>query len=807
MELVQLIIPAEAAHDAIGNLGELGMLQLKDLNSDKSPFQRTYANHVKRCDEMARKLRFFKAEIQKASMSASIVPASPSDASPPLDELETKLERLERELIEMNSNTDKLRKSQAELVELQMVLEQARKFFEEARTDADEHQREVREAALESQGSDATPLMEKAEPNAVRLGFITGLIPTERINSFERILFRATRGNMFLRTAPIDGKVVDPSTGEKMQKTVFIVFFAGERARTKITKICEAFNANRYPFPEDIGRQRQLNTEVNARLSEIGTTVEAGNKHRFALLREISAQCELWDMKVKKEKAIYHALNMLSIDVTRMALVAEGWCPAAGKKHISDVLDRAATSSSSTVSTIFRVKETKEKPPTFFRTNKFTYCFQEIINAYGVANYREANPGVFTIITFPFLFAVMFGDFGHGILLLLFALYLVLNEKKLGAGKLNEMVGMAFGGRYCILLMAAFSIYTGLLYNECFSCPMSIFKSGWNCDVPEADSDGCENTDKVYPIGVDPAWHGTRTELPFMNSLKMKMSIIMGVIQMNLGIITSSFNHRYFGDRLSLICEFIPQMLFLGCLFGYLSLLIIIKWLKSDGDSGFQADLYGVMIDMFLSPGELADGNELIPGQAGIQVILVLVALASVPWMLIPKPYILKKRHERRQHYSALQDQAFEEELGGQMQAEDDGHAEEFNFGDIMVHQMIHTIEFVLGAISNTASYLRLWALSLAHAQLSASRVRTVGSHDWLCRVGRGDLGGADGDGNAECVLARASFALGKQPEQRFVIAHMPHVAKVEYMNKFYKGEGYRFVPFSFADLLAEEDE
>ena len=52
---------------------------------------------------------------------------------------------------------------------------------------------------------------------------------------------------------------------------------------------------------------------------------------------------------------------------------------------------------------------------------------------YSVAKYQEANPGVFTIVTFPFLFAVRFGDWGHGICLLLATLYLIFREKKLAS--------------------------------------------------------------------------------------------------------------------------------------------------------------------------------------------------------------------------------------------------------------------------------------------------------------------------------------------------------------------------------------
>jgi V-type H+-transporting ATPase subunit a len=189
--------------------------------------------------------------------------------------------------------------------------------------------------------------------------------------------------------------------------------------------------------------------------------------------------------------------------------------------------------------------------PTYFKLNAFTEQFQVIVDTYGVPNYKEVNPAVFTIITFPFLFGVMFGDIGHGSLLLIVASLICL------FGEGNPALKSVYGTRYLLLMMGFFSLFCGFMYNDFMSIPLDIAGTCYK----DVGGVATLKPDCVYPIGIDPKWYAAKNELTFINSLKMKTAVIFGVAQMLLGIFLKSLNAIYKYDFIEYLFEFWPQMI------------------------------------------------------------------------------------------------------------------------------------------------------------------------------------------------------------------------------------------------------
>uniref|UniRef100_A0A6Q2ZFF0 V-type proton ATPase subunit a n=1 Tax=Esox lucius TaxID=8010 RepID=A0A6Q2ZFF0_ESOLU len=715
MTLAQLFLQSEAAYCCVSELGELGMVQFRDLNPDVNVFQRKFVNEVRRCEEMDRKLRFVEKEIKKANIPTVDTGENPEVPFPrDMIDLEATFEKLENELKEINTNQEALKKNFLELTELKHILRRTQQFFDEVSRQHMDISINVNISASHIRYSSLTSNC--AQHVSKRLGqeFVAGVISRERIPTFERMLWRVCRGNVFLRQAEIEDPLEDPTTGDQVHKSVFIIFFQGDQLKNRVKKICEGFRASLYPCPETPQERKEMAAGVNTRIDDLQMVLNQTEDHRQRVLQAAAKTMRVWFIKVRKMKAIYHTLNLCNIDVTQKCLIAEVWCPVSDLDSIQFAL-RRGTRSGSTVPSILNRMTTKQTPPTFNKTNKFTSGFQNIVDAYGIGNYREINPAPYTIITFPFLFAVMFGDMGHGVLMTCAALYLVLRESRILSQKTeNEMFNMVFAGRYIILLMGIFSVYTGIIYNDCFSKSLNMFGSGWSVrpmfetlsenKVLQLDPAVPGVFNGPYPLGIDPIWNIATNKLTFLNSFKMKMSVILGVIHMLFGVSLSLFNHLYFKKPLNIFLGFIPEIVFMSSLFGYLVLLVFYKWTAYDALTSKDApSLLIAFINMCLFNYSDVTNKPLYRGQMGIQIMLVLIALACVPCMLIVKTMVLRRQHLWKKHL-------YNPDVHLSLQ---------FDFGDVAVHQAIHTIEYCLGCISNTASYLRLWALSLAHAQLS----------------------------------------------------------------------------------------
>lgn len=870
MSLAQLFIQPEAAYFVISELGETGTVQFRDLNENVNAFQKKFVTEVRRCDEMERKLRYIEAEVNKDKVNIPDVRELPRAPNPrEIIDLEAHLEKTEADIKEFSESAVSLKSNFLELTELKHVLEKTQLFFNE--------QDDI------SGGLDNKALITEESQTASgrgRLGFVAGVIKRERVPAFERMLWRISRGNIFLRQSDVGIALEDPITGNEINKTVFVAFFQGEQLKSRIKKVCAGFHASMYPCPSTIQERDEMLNGVKLRLKDLEMVLNQTQDHRQRVLVSVAKELQNWSIMVSKMKAIYHTLNFFNVDVTKKCLIGECWVATKDIGIVQKALVDGSTASGSSIPSFMNIIDTMENPPTFNRTNKFTRGFQNLIDAYGVSSYREVNPALYTIITFPFLFAIMFGDVGHALVMFGFALYMVLAEKKLSAMKnKGEIVNIFFAGRYIILLMSIFSMYTGFIYNDIFSKSMNIFGSGWKIVYEYRNVSGTEKEFELNPthafkgspyiFGVDPIWQMAKNKIIFLNSYKMKLSIIFGVFHMIFGVCMSIPNFVHFNKKSDILLQFVPQIVFLCCIFLWMVIMIFIKWIKYAADEDLPIKLGTscapsvliYFINMMLQKAQEApDAGRRDPDhpelwcdaymfdfQHTLQVILVVVALLMIPIMLFGKPIFFKMTHGKKSKRSSglsrnggvhpAQDQSLElikitefnkenSDTNGRgmvdkdgnitnqevevafrplhvQKKEDHGDHEEEEFGEIMIHQAIHTIEYVLSTVSHTASYLRLWALSLAHAQLS----EVLWSMLFSKAFGTNGYIGVVMIYILFAAWAFFSVAILVLMEGLSAFLHTLRLHWVEFMSKFYMGEGHAFQPFSFNMILETEDE
>uniref|UniRef100_A0A8D3E7A4 V-type proton ATPase subunit a n=1 Tax=Scophthalmus maximus TaxID=52904 RepID=A0A8D3E7A4_SCOMX len=776
MTLAQLFLQSEAAYCCVSELGEIGMVQFRDVSPPPVPFPR--------CSSESRRLRFVEKEIRKANIEVVDTGENPEVPFPrDMIDLEATFEKLENELKEINTNQEALKKNFLELTELKHILRRTQQFFDEM-----EDPSLLEESAAPLDHSDVnrvTPL---------RLGFVAGVIGRERIPTFERMLWRVCRGNVFLKQADIEDTLEDPTTGDQVHKSVFIIFFQGDQLKNRVKKICEGFRATLYPCPETPQERKEMLAGVNARIEDLQMVLNQTEDHRQRVLQAAAKTVRVWFIKVRKMKAIYHTLNLCNIDVTQKCLIAEVWCPVSDLDSIQFALRRGTEKSGSTVSSILNRMQSKQTPPTYNKTNKFTSGFQNIVDAYGIGSYREINPAPYTIITFPFLFAVMFGDMGHGVLMTCAALYLVLRESRLTAQKNdNEMFNMVFAGRYIILLMGIFSVYTGIIYNDCFSKSLNAFGSGWSVrpmfDARVGGNWTFDTLEGNKVLQLDPTIDGVFGGPYPIGSL---LNSDINGMNVHSHVVWSLAQSLQPPKPLNIYLGFIPEI-----------------WVAYDALTSRDApSLLIAFINMFLFNYNDPSNKPLYRGQAAVQSLLVVIALACVPCMLIVKTLILRRQHLWRknlgmQNFGGIQvgNGPTEDEAEIIQHDQLSQHSEEepeFNFTDVAVHQAIHTIEYCLGCISNTASYLRLWALSLAHAQLSEvlwSMVMHIG-------LSSSSIAGFLLLAIVFYFFAVLTVAILLIMEGLSAFLHALRLHWVEFQNKFYSGQGFMFLPFTFESIL-----
>jgi len=584
MGLYKLMFEYNDRWKVMENIGELSALHFVDVNSNGGSRQeKIMLSRCENCEKMISYLTHM-AEENKIPIPSS---TNYSDMTYELDEYSRTIyqtynvdcgsmfDHIERDVLQkisdsVHRDTGGLSRLYDDTNQLQMhcyALEIAKQKF--IKQDAHQH--------FEYQGIKAVKTIAVVDHNS---SF-----------ALQKLLFRTLRGNVIIGEHSLP-QPLEKLDGTKEYKTAILVIYKdGENTKERVTRACTAYADLQFDIPENIDetlleKKTQLQQMFNIR-----------DRTKQFLIDSLKNILNGSDKKLKLQTIKYFIDKFKAINTTLSKMVICGgvyeglcYCPSKNAENVISQIKRPDVANAFFMPV--QPRPSYPSPPTFIRENDFLGPFQQIVNTYGIPSYREINPALFTIISFPFLFGIMFGDILHGSILLFIGVYLLWTNPKT-LKQTSSFFYYFYPYRYLILLLGIFATYCGFIYNEVGALPLTLFKSCFN-----------ENGKTVctYPFGFDYKWKLGSNELQFTNSFKMKFAIIIAFSHMMLGIVLKGFNAMYFGSATIFFCEFLPEMIFTVTLIGYLTFLIIYKWLSAWPQGSSPPSILTLFGNVFLSP-------------------------------------------------------------------------------------------------------------------------------------------------------------------------------------------------------------
>ena len=814
-------IPKESAIAVMEELGKLDdSIQFVDLNLHDFEERKNFGRLIERCDEAIHNIQIFEGIVEqydkkivkytayetfKIDLENDMKNIDKSLGDTYFDLIESETQETNRKLRELLDSYHTVNEQLMSLIEKKSVFDTSSRLM----LSQIESQNIPKKSAVINGLDNPTPVAQilnlenKAKVSLLddyavsELNFISGIIKAEDEMRMKRMIFRASRGRAIptFYELTIDNK----ETQSKVEKRIFNIFLQGGANDTlskKILNICDLFGASRFTIP----KRDELNAAVSNVQQEIYDKKNYLKTVQTSILdffkdkigeNNIPGKYDLYKLYFLQEKLLFSNLNKCKLRGN--FIDGEVWIPLEKFQSVQDSLLKITAKDPTKLTAVFNDFDENDdsKPPTYLKVNDFTAPFQQIVSEYGVPRYREVNPGLFTIITFPFMFGVMFGDIGHGGLILLLSIWLILKKDEIL--KTMPSLKILVKTRYFFLFLGFFAFFNGWVYDDFFALPLGIFGSCYKNGEKNGKKVAIRNGYCVYPVGLDPKWYSAVNELAFLNSFKMKMSVIIGVLQMILGLALKGMNGIYFGDYLDFFFEFIPQMIFMCLLFGYMILMIYIKWGTDWSDDLSKApSIITQLLMLFLNMGSTGpEGNktplyhrEDYTYQEKFQYYALIVSICCIPVMLIIKPAI---------EFCKLP----KEENVNDENNKDKKEQPQVTLTDLAVNQIIETIEYVLGTVSHTASYLRLWALSLAHAQLAKVFFE-------ITLLGSIQSGNVIGMMAGFFLLANITLGVLMGMDLLECSLHTLRLHWVEFQSKFYHADGYPFQPYSFKYINEE---